>query len=328
MEAHTVGFSLPKIATAPRVQFAKRALTIDVQARRLAERRLVFGNWAEAHEHLEHIGYYRFTGYLRPFRIGGAGADAEDFRAGTTFELVHDRYIFDRRLRLLALDAIEKIEIALRASISNSVAVRHGPHWFMDIRNFAKQNWYHARGFDLNEWHAEFIESVKKEIGHEQETRRHPFIKHYYDKYNDPELPPCWMVFEAMSFGSVSMCFKFLKHPEFQDTCKKFGLNHQVLSSWMHAISHCRNICAHHSRLWNRIFTIKPIIPIARKAEFNGGNDRLYAILLVLQIVLSKIWSTNHWAEDLRDLIAKHPDVPLADMGFPADWSQRPVWRL
>ena len=288
----------------------------------------MFNDWAAAHDHLEHVGYYRLTGYLRPFRIGGAGADAEDFRPGTTFELVHDRYIFDRRLRLLALDAIEKIEIALRASISNSVAVRHGPHWFADCAKFTKPNWYHVRGFNVAAWHTEFIENIKKEIGHDQQSRRHPFIQHYYDKYDDPELPPCWMVFEAMSFGAVSQCFKFLRHPEFEATCKKFGMNHQVLSSWMHAISHCRNICAHHSRFWNCIFTIKPIIPVARKVEFNGSNDRLYAMLLVLQIVLSKIWSNNHWAEDLRDLLVKHPDIPLTDMGFPVDWALRPVWRL
>jgi abortive infection bacteriophage resistance protein len=326
LEAHMVGFSLPGIARLARVPFRKPALALEEQAILLASRRLIFENWAEAHEHLEHIGYYRFTGYLRPFKIGGNGPDKEDFRPNTTFEMVHDRYIFDRKLRLLALDAIEKIEIALRAAINNSVANRHGPHWFQDANNFAKPNWFNPRKFNINHWHASFIDDIKKQIGHDKETRRDLFIKHYYDKYDSPELPPCWMVFEAVSFGSVSQCFKFLKHPEYQDTCTKFGLNHQILSSWMHSISYSRNICAHHARFWNRIFTIKPIIPNARRGDFNSGNDRLYAVLLVLQIILRKIWSSNHWAETLRDLLSEHQNIPLVAMGFPNNWQQNAVW--
>jgi abortive infection bacteriophage resistance protein len=120
MEAHMVGFSLSGTTILTRVPFSKPARGLEDQAILLASRGLVFENWAGAFDHLENIGYYRFTGYSRPFRIGGTGPDSENFKVGTTFDTVHDRYIFDRKLRLIAMEGVEKIEIAVRASLSNS----------------------------------------------------------------------------------------------------------------------------------------------------------------------------------------------------------------
>jgi abortive infection bacteriophage resistance protein len=322
-----VGFSLPGITILARDPFTKPALGLEELAILLASRGLVFENWAASLSHLEHIGYYRFTGYLHPFKIGGDGPEAECYQPGTTFEIVHDRYIFDRKLRMLVLEAVEKIEIAVRAAISNSVASRHGPHWYMDQSNFGKPGYYHrTRPFDVGAWHQSFIEDIKRQIGHDHDDRRDIFIKHYYNKYDHPEMPPCWMVFEVISFGSISQCFKFLKHPEYGDVCAKFGLNHQILSSWLHAISYVRNLCAHHSRLWNRVLTIKPMIPNARRLQFNHQNDRIYSVLLAMQIMMQKIWSNNSWAEALRDLLDAHPNIPLNAMGFPDDWKMRKEW--
>jgi abortive infection bacteriophage resistance protein len=135
------------------------------------------------------------------------------------------------------------------------------------------------------------------------------------------------MIFEAISFGTISMGFKFLIHPEYQGVCNKFGLNHQVLSSWIHAISYIRNLCAHHSRLWNRICTIKPIAANQHRADLLP-NDRVYSQLAIMQIMLGKVSPNNHWAERLATIIDEHPAIPLALMGFPANWKQRPIWRL
>jgi hypothetical protein len=117
---------------------------------------------------------------------------------------------------------VEKIEIAVRAALSNSVATRHGPHWFMEKRFFAKPAWAHLRSpFDVLGWHNNLIGTIKREIGHDpaQSGKRDVFIKHFYDTYDHPELPPCWMVFEAISFGTISQMFRNLAHPEYEDIC-------------------------------------------------------------------------------------------------------------
>lgn len=72
---------------------------------------------------LKAVNYYRLTGYLHIFRETeidhqGNRTKTNTYRNGTTLDLVWKYYLFDRRLRLLLLDAIERIEITLRTHIA------------------------------------------------------------------------------------------------------------------------------------------------------------------------------------------------------------------
>ena len=60
---------------------------------------------------LETVGYYRFTDYLYPFK----SPNSNTFRPNTTLETAWNIYMFDRHLRLTAMDALARIEIAVRA---------------------------------------------------------------------------------------------------------------------------------------------------------------------------------------------------------------------
>lgn len=59
------------------------------------------------------VSFERLSGYWHPFLT-----DQERFKDGTTFEIVWERYAFDRRLRLLIFDAIERIEVCLKTQLS------------------------------------------------------------------------------------------------------------------------------------------------------------------------------------------------------------------
>jgi len=323
------GFFLSGGTTLARIPFEKVALGVAGQLAVLKARGMIIPNEPEALRHLEYIGYYRLSGYTHQFKIGGDGPNKENFHSGTSFATIIDRYIFDRKLRLLVMDAVERIEISLRSALSNSLATRHGPHWYLNQGLFACPLWFKPhQPVNMAEWHAKFIEEIKRQISHDQRGRgRDIFIKHYYEKYSQPDTPPCWMIFEAITFGTISQSFKFLVHPEYQDLCQTFRLTHQILSSWMHAISYVRNLCAHHSRLWNRIFTIKPVTAKQFRADLTP-NDRLYSQLIVMQILLGKVAPNNHWAEHLAKLLDEHNAIPLRSMGFPTDWKNRPIWRL
>jgi abortive infection bacteriophage resistance protein len=305
-------------AALPRIPFNKPPLSLPDQPNLLISRGLTVNDAAAATHYLTHIGYYRLSGYALPLQIGGAGPARHNFKPGVTFDDILDRYVFDRKLRLLIMDAVERIEISVRAAMSNAIAARHGAHWYL------KSNLFSAK-FD----HGRFIADIKQQIGHApaNNRRRDIYIEHYYQTYSTPELPPSWMVFESVSFGTISVAYKNLAPPEFVAVCGSYGLPHQVLISWLHSITYIRNICAHHSRLWNRECRIKPLIARAFKADLTP-NERVYAQLVVMQIMLAKIAPGNHWAQKLRDLLAEHSTVPLVSMGFPADWASRKVWGL
>lgn len=306
------------MSTLPRIPFNKPPLSLADQLGLLISRGLTVSDRSDATRYLTHIGYYRLSGYALPFQIGGTGADRHNFRSGVTFDDILDRYVFDRKLRLLVMDAIERIEISVRAALSNVLAPRHGAHWYMNPRLFSQT-------FD----HTRFIDDIKQQIGHApaNKRRRDIYIEHYYQTYSTPDMPPSWMIFESLNFGTISIAYQHIVPPEFAAVCRSYGLPHPVLISWLHSLNYIRNICAHHARLWNRECRIKPMIARAFKAELTP-NERVYAQLVVMQIMLAKIAPGNHWAQKLRDLLAEHPAIPIISMGFPADWQGQRIWGL
>lgn len=316
--AYLGGFSMSSSSTTVR-KFAKPALSVEDQLTLLIKRGLEVSDPDEANHALHHIGYYRLSGYFLPFQKGGSSADRHEFAPKTDFKDILDRYIFDRKLRLLVLDATERIEVAFRACLSNSIALKHGPNWYQDPSLFNQSKYF---------IHATFIDKIKEQINHDPKDakKRDVFIEHFYRNYDDPDMPPCWMVFESISFGSISIAFKNMDVRECQEICRKFGLKHKFLSSWIHCISYIRNVCAHHARLWNKVCTIKPLVDQNYREDMKV-NNKIYAQLAIIQIILKQVAPDNHWAERLKKLLAEHPKTPISQMGMPADWAERAIWK-
>lgn len=258
---------------------------------------------------------------MLPFQNGGDGYDRHICKEPVLFETVLDRYLFDRKFRLLIMDAIERIEVSFRASLSNDIAIRHSPHWYQNTALFKD-------GTD----HPALINKLKEQVGHYDQTperfaKHDTFLQHYYTTYYNPNMPPSWMVFESISFGTISRIFGDLFKSETTEICLPLKVTHETLSSWMHSISYVRNLCAHHNRVWNKTLTIKPVIGKKHRNKFQG-NTKIYGVLVVIQILLEQIAPDNTWAERLDSLLAEHPNTPLENMGFPDDWKARPFWGL
>ncbi len=284
--------------------FTKPALNIDEQITLLSARGLKFNDVEKIKHYLTYIGYYRLSAYMRPFQ------NAEhNFVIPCDFEDVLNLYFFDKKLRQLTFSAVKQIEIALRSVITNTMASEYGAYWFNDARFFdAKIN---------NSFHTaqNIIKDVTKDCS---ENKKTVFIKHYYDTYKEPELPPSWMVFEALSMGSVSMLYKLLEREHRKKIAVYFGQDEIYLTSWAHSLTHIRNICAHHLRLWNRIFSIKPKIN-KRIGAFNRtdySREKFYVQAVIIETLLNKIEPQNTWQEDFNDLIMLHK-INTKAMGYP-----------
>ena len=299
--------------------FCKPSLTLGEQADLLAARGLDIPDLKRLLHYLTFIGYYRLSGYCLFYQADGS----HQFKTGTTFQDVLDLYIFDRELRLLVMDAIERIEVAVRSGISNIMSQHHGPHWYMDESHFVQ---YRFR-------HADLITKIKRETGHPggptgNRKRREIFIEHYYSKYNEPDLPPCWMVAEVMPIGTWSLVFSHLKDRKMQqEICKPFDIHYKVMTSWLHAVNYMRNLCAHHARIWNRSFSITPM-----KMKKHAKHFRLpmsfYAQAALLNVLMSVIADGSRWQHKMADLFKKHGNVPIQAMGFSEGWQDDPFWRL
>ncbi len=178
------------------VKYSKPPLTIDDQITLLTSRGMVIPDLDRARRYLSHISYFRLRGYWIPFEQP-ASAPAHHFRDHTTFDDVLNLYIFDRKLRLLILEAIERVEVSFRAHFANELGVAFGSHCYLDSSLFRNRK-----------LHQDLILSLEKEIDRSTEL----FIEHYCATYDDPVLPPVWAAAEVMSFGQLSLWFKNLKN--------------------------------------------------------------------------------------------------------------------
>jgi abortive infection bacteriophage resistance protein len=303
-----------------RSRFSKPALTVEQQVDLLVSRGLRVDNRDVVSHYLKFIGYYRLSAYCIPFQDCEKSSDNHQFKPGISFEQVLDLYIFDRKLRLLIMDAVERIEVAIKAAISNVASVDYGSHWFLMKEPFktseaSKKN---KKTFNHDHW----LIQLKKDV---EKNKSDIFIQHYMRHYDDPELPPSWMIFETLSLGTVSLLYKSLELGLQKKIAGLFSVPYRILESWLHTMSYLRNLCAHHSRIWNRTFTIKPKI-LNKYKNYVSENNMFFAQVFVIIRLLRIISQDSHWEERLERLLKEHPKVDRSRMGFPENWMSLPIW--
>jgi abortive infection bacteriophage resistance protein len=167
------------------------------------------------------------------------------------------------------------------------------------------------------------MEEIEKEVNRSKEA----FVMHYRSKYREEQYLPVWMVTECISFGALSTMYKGLPRDLQRDIADHFDLAEGALKSWLHTLSYIRNSCAHHNRIWNKKLSIRPSLP-PRWAYLTPAPERIYAVLLIIQHLLSNIAPRCRWKDRLMTLILSHPDVSIAAMGFPANWKELSPWKV
>ncbi len=313
MEAHQGGFF---IARSTGMKFAKPALSVEQQLDQLVRRGMTVADPDGAKQFLHHVSYYRLRAYWLPDEIPAAIKGDHAFKPGTQFETIVDLYSFDRKLRLLVMDAIERAEVSLRTRWAYVLSLRYGAHGYLDPALFRRER-----------EHQKCLTKLREELDRSQET----FVLHYRKTYTDPDLPPFWGACEVLSFGQLSLWFQNLKKgPDRAAIAEPYGVDEQILKSFAHHLTYVRNVCAHHSRLWNREMTIGMKVPARPDwlgAAFNTEKPkRIYNTLVMLAFMLDSISPRSQWRSHLLALLGQHPKVDLASMGFPTDWQHSKIW--
>lgn len=271
----------------------------------------------KARVYLTNISYYRLSAYWYTFlEVPQA---THKFKPNTDFQEVIDTYVFDRKLRLLLFDEIERIEIAVKTRLIQEFCNTRGKNWYEDVNLYIKKD-HHRR----------FLACVDEESARTSEV----FIKHYRQKYDSGIRPPAWMVFQLVSFGQVSRLLKNLRScPETKAVAAHFGLDMQVLASWIESLVYVRNTCAHHSRLWNRQMPKAPVLPNnpshawLRAVPGPGLERKLYIALAATRYLLARFIPTTSFSTKLEKLMDEYPNIPKQYMGFTPDWMNEPVWK-
>lgn len=337
----------PKRTPRPRgtLGFTKPALSPDELLELLVERGLTVPDSSRAARYLRHIGYYRLSPYTIPFQQDRTG---HLLRAGTAFDDILDLYIFDRSLRLLVMDALERVEVAARAALTDHMSTTYStPHWYTETSHF-KNLGTHRRLIEMvRKTVRDQLRAAPEAAEYEPGTARdedvapdaglvhRSALEHYLTTYGEPELPPCWLVVETLTIGQLSSMYRNLRRrADRTAVAQSLGLTAPVLESWLQTYVRVRNICAHHGRLWNVGLGVYPAIPTSASVAWLANPAalptrsvrRLYPVLVSLQSVLKTISPRSGWASRLRALVEPRPQMNLLGMGVPEGWSDDEFW--
>ncbi|WP_156465929.1 MULTISPECIES: Abi family protein [unclassified Rathayibacter] len=314
----------------------KNFTTIPQQAAILTSRGMILD--IDAEQWLRSVNYYRLSGYWFVYRkletVGGQLRRGDDFHAGTRFSEVAALYEFDRQLRTLVHDGVERFEIALRRAVTDVIA-RHDP---LGHRNSA----LFRSDFDHAGWLAKSQDRVARA------ARRSDSIRHHQDKLGG--TIPLWVLVEVLDFADVSLLVEGMTATDQWSIASELGLipdltllsgnqltkakrRHPIVN-WLEQLSLVRNICAHHGRLWNR--TVIPAGTALMRAVPRlsslpvGQSESTYGSLALLAKTMEATLPGSSWREKLVRLVTRRLEGETgrsaAEMGFPTGWAEDDLW--
>lgn len=293
-------------------RYTKPYLTYPQLIQQLKDRGLTINNEDKALHLLKNISYYRLSGYWHPLL---QDKTRHVFKQGSTFETAFKLYCFDRELRHMVIREIEKIEVAIRSQMNHLLAHYKGVYWFIDASIFR----------DIKK-HSESLSKFSKDYRRSDEQ----FVKAFKANYSDT-YPPCWMMLEISSFGSLSIMYDNLKPGRTKRAIANYlGLDDGTFTSWPHTLVYLRNVCAHHNRFWNRVMGITPNNPRTPANLWLNNNpktDKAYFILSMIIYFLNTVNPNHTFTERFLMLLDKYENVDVTAMGFPANWKDEELWR-
>lgn len=314
-------------------RYTKPPKTYEEQLELLKSRGLIIADIERTIKHLSAISYYRLSAYMLPYKIWENNERTDNFIEGTNWDQIHDLYVFDRKLRLIIFDAIERLEIAIRTQIIYQLSHKYGSHW-QDNKDIFIVKTYERKNEEavIIDVYNDLQKHIKEQL---KSNKAEVFIKHYAQKYSSPVNPPSWMSVEIMYFNHLSLiCHNLKQRSDIAAIAGWFGLPPDIFCSWLHTINYVRNICAHHARLWNRDFNIVPA-----KLRFSKGNiwvsnpetiqrSKLYYFLCMINYMMQTANPNSGVKTRLISLTEDYKHiVNLGFMGFPANWREEDLWR-
>jgi abortive infection bacteriophage resistance protein len=310
--------------------YTKIPLSFQGQITLLKDRDLLISDEPKALSYLQEISYYRLSAYFLPYQ-----ATKDKFEKNITFDQIIKTYSFDRELRLLVFDCIERIEVAIRTQFVHQMSMHYNDSHWQDNQNHFITPYYNKIGNLVNPF-ADFQAIISK-----AKTARTPetFVRHYINNYNKPANPPSWMSFELLTMGELSHIYRGLKNnADKKRVADFFDVHPTVFTSWLHTLTYVRNICAHHSRLWNRDLAIEPEKLLKPKGNWIDkpfeNNKRVFYFLCILRYMLLRANPGNSMKQKVEKLFEKYPSVPIKYLGIPSDgkgnlldWQNEPLWK-
>lgn len=265
---------------------------------------------------LQRAGYYTLSGYSHSFRLKSLdGSRTDRFRPGTSFAQVQSLWEFDNGLRAVTFATQQHVETNLRALLGYTLgAVDPLVHLKPELLSI-------DRPADYAWWSKKLRQQIK--------DSREGFIVHHRDIRDG--VTPIWVAVDVLDWGGLSYLYSFAPLKVREQVAGKFGLSSSQLNSWLRALNVVRNVCAHHSRFFNRYYSITPKLPrggVNQSLDLIAkATDSTFGMLTLVQYLSSYIAGTN-----LRLIplcvrsFPEHSGMNLGAVGAPVGWEALLLW--
>jgi abortive infection bacteriophage resistance protein len=297
-----------------KIPFQKQFTPANQLVTLLQQRGLIITNPDKAEHYLRNIGYYRLSAYMHP--LLSFPKEKHTFKPKSNFTQVLSLYRFDKKLRLLIFNEIEKIEIAIRSCIVNTTCNQlQDSFWITNKLYFVNQQKFNKT-----------ILLIDNELEHTKED----FIIHFRNKYSNP-YPPAWILSEILPFGVLTNIFSNLKEKRIKkQIALQFGLQLKPFESWLTIITLTRNACCHHARIWNKQNSIMPMEPKSTSKvwiQTKVSKLRIYYNLCIIKWFIDHISPNNDLTHKIQNLLQTFPTIDIKAMGFSPNWQEEPLWK-
>ena len=304
------------------MQFTKPVLSISQMIDLLKDRDLIIDDEEKVKHYLLHIGYFRISGYCKYYQ----DITTDKFYSWVTFDQVISLYKFDRKLRLLMLSSLEKLEISIKSVINTVMCKNYNSFRYLEENIFKDKldkEWNNiaTKTLDIIKWKKSKSASM--------------FVKAYIEKYSNEEYLPWWMLVEELTLWEISTIYGLLQDSDAKAISAYYNTYFLDLERWLQVLVNIRNISAHHSRLRNRKYTAKPRVNdvIFKNRFLIEANENwwkevipnFYNVCLVIHYLLDRVAPNHNFIEQLQELFDEFPYVPLVSMGFNKDWKEKIV---
>lgn len=287
----------------------KPATTYEEQVMKMKERGLVIRDEYLAIQVLRRVNYYRFTGYLLPYKLS-----TDNYVSGTTFEQIYKIYEFDQSLRNMLSRQLENIEISMRTKLSYHLAHKYGPLGYEIVGNFRP-----TVDKEGNSLHSLLILRLQTEF-RRAVNKGQLFAIHHHSQYGG--RLPIWVAVELMSFGDISTLYSVMRQED-QDAISQtyFGLKAEYLVSWLKMLRYIRNTCAHYERLYDLTLETPPKLHRRERSLF--PNQKVFSSIFVCCRLLDSSNTRDYFVQNLDALFETFRDVINSKItGFPESWQE------
>ncbi len=306
-----------------RLEQVKQFKTYGEQVELLRQRGMRVNDPQHAEMLLARLNYYRLSGYWYPMRrfSQGDGTARDEFVEGASFDLVVALYGFDEQLRHSVFIELDRVELAIRTKLGHELG-RLDPLIHLDPQRLsARARQRNKDGRSVHEvWLRKYQSALK--------ASKEDFVAHHKSKYGG--TLPIWAAVEIMDWGMLSYLYGMSPNIVRKRIAEPCGLTGPQLESWLKSLNILRNYAAHHARMFNRVYDIKPKLNNGvRLAPVAEGMNRVFGQLSLIQYLHRQLdLSPADRLPKLFDTYPHNPIVPFSRIGAPDNWRELPLWRV